>query len=564
MVEPSRRDVLSGVLAAAAGRAATGVGETARWQSGSAVPDTVVTTTDELQSAFENLSPGETVWISDEGAPYRTTRWLDVDADGVTVVGPGVRELVVPDDGANVGGVRIGHNGHCENVSVRGIGYRGNPSRQNPSVKRLHGFVVRDATDVVLAGNSVTRTHPYHEHNSGGSGISVEARARNVRVQGNYVYDVGDRGIQLAGERIAVVGNVLTDGFDHSVALDAWVPDERHARHVSVRGNLMGGNPEGALVGMSGGRQRSNAGYFDISDNVGFGEHKSLCLVGFGQSLDGIQIEGNVGVQTTKEEFAGITLFIEEATNVTVRGNDLYGYAGAGINVEQGIADFTISDNGVYDAGEEGIRVVGATDGVVRNNYVDGTGGVGVLLDGARYVTASDNRLRRVGGTGIVTRNAEGLVRHEISDNYLKEYGRETEDAPGILVADSGVNVRRNHVLSDGAPAIVERDGAGRNRYEDNWADGSNPWRIESATSVVKNNAPSVDVHRGLTTDEATGELAVSFEKPYADRPKLSFGRRAGGVGDASYATDENGDFVGVTITVAEPGGVVDLFVDPA
>lgn len=562
MGEPSRRDVMAGLLAAAAGRGAV---DGAVGSRQSAVPDTVVTTTEQLERAFRNLSPGENVWISDEGAPYRTTEWLDVGVDGVTVDGPGVRRLVMPADGANVGGVRIGHESHCENVEIRGVGYHGNPGGQRASAKRLHGFVVRDATDVLVAGNAVTRTHPYHEHNSGGSGVSVERRAEDVRVLGNYVYDIGDRGIQLAGDRISVVGNTVVDGFDHSVALDAWVPDERHARNVSVRGNVMGGSPEGALVGASGGRQESNAGYFDVSDNLGFGEHKSLCLVGFGQALRGIQVAGNVSVQAEKEKYSGISLAIERAEDVAVRDNDLYDYAGRGINVGGGVADFTVADNAIYDAGQSGIRVAGATDGVVRDNYVDGAAGSGVLLDDARYVTVDGNRIRRVGEAGVVARNAAELARHEITDNYLKEYSLASDGSPGVLVRDSGVNVRQNHVQQGGSPAIREGDGAGRNRYEDNWADGDgpDPWRIDAATSAVEGHAPPVDAYRGLSPD-GSRTVAVEFDKPYADAPRLAFGRRGGGVRNVSYSTGEGGAFVAATITVAERGGVVDVFVESA
>lgn len=88
---------------------------------------TVVTTQKELETAFENLSPGDTIRITDENAPYRTTQWLDVDVNGVTVVGAGARRLIKPAEGAAVGGIRIGHNEPCREVDVRGVGYRGTP-----------------------------------------------------------------------------------------------------------------------------------------------------------------------------------------------------------------------------------------------------------------------------------------------------------------------------------------------------------------------------------------------------------------------------------------------------
>lgn len=159
---------------------------------------TVVASRGDLHRAFRNVSPGETIVISAENAPYRTTEWLDVDVDEVTVVGLSIKRLIVPSSGANVGGIRIGHWSACSQVTVRGVGYAGNPEGQDPNAKRLHGIVVRKADDVTLTNNYVTRTHPYHEHNSGGSGISVEPGSSGVRIRNNRIYDIGDRGYRWA------------------------------------------------------------------------------------------------------------------------------------------------------------------------------------------------------------------------------------------------------------------------------------------------------------------------------------------------------------------------------
>ncbi|NEU56041.1 hypothetical protein [Halorussus sp. MSC15.2] len=135
------------------------------------------------------------------------------------------------------------------------------------------------------------------------------------------------------------------------------------------------------------------------------------------------------------------------------------------------------------------------------------------------------------------------------------------------------MNVRQNYVLQPGAPAIVETGGAGRNRYEGNWADGDgpDPWRIGSPTSAVEDQTPPVDAYPGLTPggdgSEGRGNrtVRVEFDKPYADPPKVAFGRCGGGIRNVAYATDENGDFVAATVTVAEgDGAAVDLFVESA
>jgi hypothetical protein len=166
----------------------------------------VVTTRAELEAAFQNLSPGDTIRITDENAPYRTTQWLDVNVDGVTVVGPGVRRLIQPAEGAGVGGIRIGNDEPCQEVDVRGIGYRGTPGGQGNSSERLHGIAVRNATNVTIERNYVRRTFPVR-HRDGGSGISVTRNCSNVRIFNNEVHEFGDRGVQLGGRNSRSIGS---------------------------------------------------------------------------------------------------------------------------------------------------------------------------------------------------------------------------------------------------------------------------------------------------------------------------------------------------------------------
>lgn len=80
MTEHPRRDVLKGTggpfgFAGLDGGSGSGGGAPAQLGE---VPTTVVTTTSELQSAFAHLSEGDTILVGADGAPYRTTEWLDV------------------------------------------------------------------------------------------------------------------------------------------------------------------------------------------------------------------------------------------------------------------------------------------------------------------------------------------------------------------------------------------------------------------------------------------------------------------------------------------------------
>lgn len=525
------------------------------------VPDTVVTTTDELESAFADLSGGETVYVTDENAPYRTSRWLDIDQSGVSVVGPGVEELVKPADGSNVGGIRVGHNSHCENVVVRGVGYHGNPENQRRAARRRHGIIVRDATNVTLDGNLVTRTHPYHQHNWGGSGISVESAASSVRVLNNRIYDIGDRGIQLAGRNIVVMGNSVTNGFDRSISCDAWAPDgsNSHAHNVVVLGNVCGGNPQGSVTGIGGNPSDEARGYVTIAHNVGFGQHKSFCHVGGRGAVRNFTIEGNVSVQEGSRARSAVSADIQSATNLTVTNNHFYDYDGHGVKLGPGISDFRISNNSIFSPSQAGVRVSASGTGSVESNYIKNAR-PGVILDGTQRVTVAGNRIRQVAVAGIITRSGTP-TNHEIRDNFIDNRDTETSP-PAIVVEDSGNCVRRNHVNQRGPPAIREVSGAGNNLYVENWADGESPWQISSPTSTVRNHAPPIDVHRGVTDEDSDGVVTVEFDKPYASRPKLDFGRVGGGIEEVSYTTGSNDNFDGAEIAIGNAGATIDVSVE--
>lgn len=554
----SRRQLVQGSIAAALagcyGRAPSSADE--------AAADTVVTAADELQAAFRSLAPGETIRISAAGAPYRTTDWLDIDEDGVTVVGPGIKHLVVPADGADVGGIRIGHSSHCEDIDVRWIGFHGNPDGQSSDAIQRHGLVVRDAANVTLQGNYVTRTHPYHVHNGGGSGISVGPRARHVRLLFNRVEDIGDRGIQVGGDGIVIAGNIVTDGFDRSISLDIPPPDggAMRARNVTVTENLLGNNQEGSLVGIGGDPPRADRGHFTISNNIGFGKHKHFCHLGFGGLTQDVQVEGNVSFQDADNGLAGVSVDIEQAVNVAIRNNAFHGYSGRGINIAGDITDFTVSGNAIYNPGASGVRIAGARDGTVADNYIQEPGKHGIALDAARYVSVNGNRIRQAAGAGILVLAGEQPGYHTVADNYVRSYGTAT-DAPAIDVHDTSLVVRENRLLAGSGPAIVERDSAANNRYAGNRAEGSSPWAITAPSSVVRDNMPPIDSYPGVSA-AAGRELTIRFEKPYAEPPGITFGRRGGGIEDVAFETDDAGNFTGVDVRVMAPGTPVDLFVD--
>jgi parallel beta-helix repeat protein len=532
---------------------------------------TVVTTRKELESAFENLSRGDTIRITDENAPYRTTQWLDVDVDGVTVVGPGVRRLIKPADNAAVGGIRIGHNEACREVDVRGVGFRGTPGGKGEAV-RLHGIVVRNATNVTLERNYVRRTLPV-QHGDGGSGISVGRKSSNVRILNNEIHEFGDRGVQLAGQKLVVFGNVVTEGLDRPIACDLWYPDRKNrtAQSVSIFGNLLGNSVEGSLVGVARNSPvASNAGYVSIFGNVGFGSHKSFCHVRGPAALRNISIQNNVSRQETEDlqtdrtkQFAGIAVDVKQGRNLSIKNNELYDYSGHGVHVDSDISNVSVQHNGFFSPGLSGVRLVGVTNGLITGNLVTETEETGIRLRGTNSSVVRGNYVGKAGTAGIIVGGTKGRTGNDVADNYVVGNNQRPGEGrvfPAILVRDSGVRVRGNAVRQNRASAISEPEGTDGNVYEGNWADGEDPWDFSSSTSRTLNNTPPTDVHRGASADGGN-PIRIEFDRPYARRPQLAFGRTGGGVRNVSYRTDGSGDYVGAEITAGNDGATIDVFV---
>jgi hypothetical protein len=124
--------------------------------------------------------------------------------------------------------------------------------------------------------------------------------------------------------------------------------------------------------------------------------------------------------------------------------------------------------------------------------------------------------------------------------------------------------VTDNFVRSEGGaggPGIADRTRGGTNVHADNYATGSDPWEIHDPTAVTRDNTPALGTYRGRVDDDGDGTVSVSFDRAYADPPRLSYGRRGGGVRSVTYTRDQRGVVTGVTLEIGRDGGTVDLFV---
>jgi nitrous oxidase accessory protein NosD len=562
---PLSRRAFCALAAIAAGVIPGGVSPTER-ASAMAHSDVVVTSEAGLESTFRNLSPGQTVFVGADGAPYRTTGWLDVDADGVTVLGPGIDSLLRPAPDADVGGIRIGHDRHCRDVEIRGVGYRGDDVADTSGASRCHGILVEDATNVTLERNRIRGTRP-RTHGDGGSGISVKPPCSGVQIANNRIHDYGDRGIQLGGTQLSVYGNFVANGLDRPIACDVWHADARNATagNASIFGNLLGNSAEGSLVGVARNDPTSPAaGHVTIFGNVGYGHHKSFCHLRGPRELANVSVENNVSVHRTDgleteatTTFSGVAVDVDGGRNVAVEDNDLYGYSGHGVRVNSAVTGVTVRGNSLVNPGLSGVRLEGGADGLVGGNRITGPGAAGIVVRDATAIV-DGNDVRKSAGAGVVVEESPPDATAEILRNVVNA----TAGKPGIRIRDSGALVRGNTIRTDAGPAIVEADSVADNVYVGNQSDGDRPWRITSASSVVRNNVPAVDVHRGVTTGASSNVAVVEFDRPYERPPRLSFGRTGGGVERRRFETDANGNYVGVAVTTREADATLDVFVD--
>ncbi|WP_276299521.1 right-handed parallel beta-helix repeat-containing protein [Halorussus lipolyticus] len=484
-----------------------GTGEL-KTDSQTGVADTFVTDTSELESAFAGLSAGETVRIAQPDEPYRPSGWLDIDTSRVTVIAetPFARDgqpLIKPADGSDVGGIRVGHNASAEHVHVEGIGFHGNTNNMSDSAKRLHGFVADNkASHVTFRDNVVTRTHPYSEHDSGGSGFTVRKGATNVEIVDNLTDDIGNHGIQVAGTDISVRENVLTDGFGHSIALNVTHPGGTSyvAKNVSVvdnfgRNDQASRNAEGSFVGFEGSKQRSERGYFSILGNLATGQHRKLAqLANTRMDIKAISVVGNVG-DGQNSDHAGIKSAVKsEDSWVNISNNVLLGYSYGGIRVTKG-NNVNIVNNLVADVGspgtthEDGIRTTGYANHNVVGNIVQGAQGIGVRVQNQLgSATVAQNQVRWCGKQGIVVNQggSSGDRGALVTGNALAENDRGNGGVPELDVRTDNVLAVGNLVSIRGQSASASFSDAGSNNL---WvgnmapADGS-AWSIGSASGA--------------------------------------------------------------------------------
>lgn len=377
----------------------------------------------------------------------RTSDWIDIDGvSDLTIRGAGMHATIIkPADGADVGGFRIGTTSACSRVVIEHLGYDGNQAEMDTEVKRCHGFILDDATDCRIRACYITQTHPYHEHNSGGSGISMWSDSSGTIVEFCLIEDIGDRGIEMAGEGHIIRHNVIRDGYDRSISLDVQFADESWAGADGcfIHDNVLANNSDGSLIAV----REHGASYNSIVNNHMSGAFRGAVQFDHGGCYHN-HIEGNFvrheGTGNSRQpcfilgpdnHLIGNTV-IEEAT---LRFAALVSTNPQGTDGEGGVANRArIADN-FFDAGSAAATAtflgsigVSGTHVEVVNNRIVNFSGIAILAfavgtDGYR-IEGNYGYTDETATTWIESRNANGVVKN----NYLDQYGSTGTFSTGI------------------------------------------------------------------------------------------------------------------------------------
>ena len=98
-----------------------------------------------------------------------------------------------------------------------------------------------------------------------------------------------------------------------------------------------------------------------------------------GVTVGGLQLRATASARSQADRSCGLLSY--RTLGLKVQGNDLAGFAGCGMMISDGSADFTVQGNVVHDTFADGIHMTdGAQLGVVRGNLVFDTGDDGIAV----------------------------------------------------------------------------------------------------------------------------------------------------------------------------------------
>jgi len=467
--------------------------------------------------AVSQVNPGGTVFLPAQGPDtnnrWELDQWIDIDRDNVTLEGEGWnRTLLYVEDGANVGGIRVGVNNGTtrRDITISGVGFNGNADNQDSSVKRLHGLLVEHAERFLIEECFFTRTSPYHEHNDGGSGVSIRHYASDGAVRECWFDDIGDRGVQFAGDNITVRGIISANGYDRAVAMNVAEPDgvQYMARGATVMGCVGRDHSTGSIIGVGstaefGNDPRDDLGHYTISGNVAIGNHRRLVTIRGGVSH--VSVTCNVDLKNGDEP--------QPAYDITASGTHYHLSLNLSKNATKiafrlDCQDYTCIANVADGPGERGISTSGF-EGVVALCVVTEAGTQGIY-SGSGATTVRGCYVRESGDENYFMDSV--AERSKLEGNVSEAADGNGNGANEFQISDSELLVIGNHVSGRSNTCFAESSGADKNLYVANRGDNAiaNMWTIQGSHSWGFANYPALSDDEGSVT--LTGGVGTGSE----------------------------------------------------
>jgi hypothetical protein len=210
--------------------------------------------------------------VAQPSTPYRNDGWLEPGVSDFTIIfqsqfAEDGQAIVKCADGVNVGGIRVGNAARRSGFEIHGLGFDGNEANQSSGTDHT-GLEVVDGEKFWLNNIYATRTHPYHVHNDGGTGVRAGSACSQYTISNVYCYEIGDRAVEAGGEFWTVRNVYNENGFDRTVAAIPTSP-----RYGTIENIMCNTLDDGSHVGFS------NGTHINVSNIVAINPTRNAVLV---------------------------------------------------------------------------------------------------------------------------------------------------------------------------------------------------------------------------------------------------------------------------------------------
>lgn len=505
------------------------------------VADHIVRSVAELQTAFSNLSVGDTVYIAQ--GTYTVSSTPIINTDGVSVYGAGMGETTIKvADNTRIYPLRVGNNSAVSNIHLEGFTVDGNGSNQsNGSTTAYntlyHGVDIRAGNDILVRRVEVSNTFPNANQDNtavegGASGIRAWGDTSRVTIEKCYTHDCDFRGIDIFSDVGFVTECVSTDNADRGISCNQQhLEGTIDGNGIIIANNYATGGtfPAAGIVARDGSTNVAILNNYVTPTTEGNQVRRGIALETHNHGV----IAGNI-VDATRMIRYGIQVN-DAAEQVAVTNNVVYSTSSNADNPRGGIAVFQGGSSGSDSIDAPADNVVISSNSVDIDNFQEDTtnerGNGIVVRDGATNVTITDNNVFCSNTTGNKGLSAiavlDGSTNVSIVGNFAQAANRNQ-----VQIRDSSGNVS---VVGNTIESLGSGSGVAVQGSNGNFAVVGNTVLNAAGAGVFGNNGQGFIVSGNLI--QSPGSFGVNFNGGSWALVSGNVIQDAGGDGVATSAT---------------------------